>query len=153
MQKEIHNLRAQLSNQADKIKTLEISVKALQKEKDCRTIMYRLKDFDNFCNLADKIKNRQMQHLRYHERLFRDMLKNPRVTVRTSLLGLFDLHNADGHMSVENEGQVEDVRKLYEENKDIFNYYCIKRGDERDVYDLLKRTTDAIPVVQKYLKK
>jgi len=56
-------------------------------------------------------------------------------------------------MSVINKGSVRDIRKLYGQNKDIFKYYSIKQGKERDIYDLLNRTTTAIPIVQKYLKK
>ena len=135
-----------MTNQQQEIKTRK-------KEKDGRTLMYRLKDFDIYCNVAEKLRQGQRALLRDNEILCLNNLLRTPCTTKTYLHGLFECHNSDGHMSDISKAKVAAIRNLYEKNKNLSHYYNVKGGKEKEVYQLLNRTLTCIPFIQSYLRK
>ncbi len=99
--------------------------------------MYRLKDFDAFCQVAQKaIEGKQL--LPHEEMYFNGFMNKAQVTQK-SLQGLFQRQNIDAHSFV-TKNTVRRIQKLYLNNQDVFEYYQIDGGSEADVLDLISRT-------------
>ena len=116
-------------------------------------------DLDCFLNglilikVAKKVRLGNIRHLCANERLcLKSLLRKPRTTYKRSLQGLFERHNDDGHMSFITKSKVTSIKKLYQRNMDVFKYYGIKGGSPPEVYGLLTRTQNSIPIMMSYLK-
>ena|SRR6218665_2087661 len=146
LRREVGILRARSSRQQE-----EIDVR--RKEKICKTLMYRLKDFHVYCNMVEKIQEDKVEFLHENERLCFDNLfrKSSCPTPKASLQGLFERHNSDGHTSQITKSKVYRIRRLYMKNKDVFDYYSIPRGNSQDVHKLLKKTLSCISYMEIYV--
>ena len=146
-------LETLVSNQQKQLANQQHIIRTLQKEKECREVMYHLKDFDVYCKVATKIRLGRIQHLCEIEKMcLNGMIRKPRATYKRSLQGLFQRQNTDGHVSFVTKFMVESIRNLYLRNMDIFRYYGIQGGSPQEVNGLLTRTLNSIPIVRSYLK-
>jgi len=99
-QTQLVNQQTQLANQQTQLANQQHIIQTLQKEKDCRKVMYHLKDFDVYCKVATKIRLGRIHHLCQNEKMcLNGMIRKPRATYKRSLQGLFQHQNADGHVS------------------------------------------------------
>src|SRR6218665_1586876 len=96
-------IRLQRLEDANAVLTKELAIvkmklHKLKKAKACREIMYRLKDFDVFCHVAQKaIEGKELQP---HEDMYLNGMMNKTQVTQKSLQGLFQRQNIDGHAFV-----------------------------------------------------
>lgn len=122
----------------------------LQQEKDCKSVIFFLKDFETIKTIARKIRagHCKIQNFSLNERLCMKYMHQRRF-VGDEIRGLLNSKNIHGHTRV-SIASIDQCRRLALEH-DVFGFFKV-RGTVRELLNFAQATKGALKTIQQFVR-